>query len=132
MGGRGALLSIARNLDLFNSAAGISGIYDKISYKRSMKLISIYGPFSKHKERWEKTDNLLKLAPKLKNTPILIYCGKKDVRVPPIQSIIIAIKLKKFKKLQFIQDPKGTIEWRHFATKALPVVMKFFDKNLEK
>lgn len=131
MGGRGALLLTAQYPASFKTAAGLTGIYDKSLMSRSYKFVSIYGSYKDFKARWKKYDNLLKLSANLKNTPVYIWHGKKDFAIPPEQSIIIALKLRKYKNITYIQH-KRSIEWRYFAYKALPDVMKFFNEKLKK
>ncbi len=129
-GALGAFLTAARFSGDIGAVAGFSGIYDKNSLLNSRKFINMYGSYNKHNKRWKTSDNLLKMASHLQKTPVYIWHGGRDQSVPPEQSLIMTIKLKKYKNVTYNQREKVLSGWGDFKRYAVPEAMEFFNKKL--
>lgn len=139
-GGRGAILLAAQRVDLFGSAAGLSGDYDPELMKNDPLLISVYGPYDRHEKRWKEEDNIIALAEKLKNTPVYIAHGAKDTVVPNEQSIMLVLRIKRLReingggyplKLETAISAKGLHDWKFWGD-CVPDFMEFFNNQLKK
>ncbi|OHD67747.1 MAG: hypothetical protein A2W19_13020 [Spirochaetes bacterium RBG_16_49_21] len=138
-GGRGALLLASRNSGIFGAAAGLSGDYDSLSIKNDRLLVSVYGPYDSHADRWEDEVNIIKLAKNLKNTPVFLGHGTRDAVVPPAQTKMLADRLKELHDreggydLVYDREKSNNAghDWKYWAG-LVPDVMKFFDRKLKK
>ena len=136
-GGRGAILAAERNPNMFGATAGISGDYDPVSMPRNRLHASVYGPYKDFPERWQKIDNPMELAERLKGTPIFLGHGDKDSVVPKEQSLIFVVRLNQLEKDggKYIKVnkvyPYRMHNWELWS-KSLHDVMRFFDEKLEK
>lgn len=113
IGARGALLTAARNPEIFGFAGGISGFYDSGSVTRSQIFTGAYGKYKENKDRWENADSILPLAPALAKTNMFFAHGSKE-RNPGIdQTQFVLIKINQLKKKQggfnyrFFEKPYG-------------------------
>jgi enterochelin esterase-like enzyme len=108
IGARGALLSAARNPEIFGFAGGISGMYDSGSATRFEGYNLLYGKYKDNKDRWENADSIIILAPQLSKTVIFLSHGNKE-RNPSIdQTQLVLIRLAQLKKKQ------GGFQYRFF------------------
>lgn len=136
-GARGAVILAAKYPDRFGAAAGLSGDYDPTIMTNDRLLISIYGPHDKFEDRWEKDASVLYHAEGLKNTPVYLSHGSKDMVVSSEQSMIMAIRLKQLQKdfggypIVF-KEKKGKLHDWGFWAYSLSEMMGFFDEKLAK
>jgi putative tributyrin esterase len=135
-GGRGALLLAASYPHIFGAAAGLSGDYDPISMPNDRLLTSVYGNFKDFRARWEKKDNIIKLAVNLHNIPVFIAHGEKDMVVPFEQSRILAIRLLQLRKnsgefiLEYHLKKYKFHDWSFWGIMT-PQMMSFFNEYLK-
>jgi len=135
-GARGALLVAAAYNDKFSAAAGISGYYDQSTMPTSRMVESVYGSYKKNQQRWENEDNVLKLAEKLKGVSVYIYHGEKNDAFNPIQSKLMAIRLKQLEKkdsdysITYKEGKTGGYGWLYWKGQAEPV-MEFMNEKLK-
>ncbi len=92
-GARGALLIAATYPSHFSVAGGLSGYYDSVSLPRTALLESVYGSQKSFPERWINDDNIIKLAPALKDTAVFLAHGRDDSHYHYEQSRFLAVKL---------------------------------------
>lgn len=137
-GGRGALMCATLQPEMFGGAAGLSGDYDPLAMKNNRLLTAVYGKYRDFPERWKNDDNIIVQAEKLKDTPVFLAHGKKDLVVPSEQSLLLAIRLKSLHRqngggyeLEFHEGKYRKHEWL-FWNEQTPVMMAFFDRVLEK
>lgn len=130
-GGRGAVLLTEKYPMNFGAAAGLSGDYDPSSMTKDRLLTSVYGDYKNFQDRWDNDDNIMKLAPNLKDVPVYISHGEKDHIIPKDQSLIAALQLKKAgAKVVYKTNRYGGHDWKYWGY-TLREVMEFFDKNLK-
>ncbi len=135
-GGRGALLLAASYPQIFGAAAGLSGDYDPISIPNDRLLTSVYGNFKDFRARWENKDNIIKLAENLRDIPVFIAHGEKDMVVPFEQSRILAIRLLQLRKksgefiLEYHLKKYKFHDWSFWGLMT-PQMMSFFNENLK-
>lgn len=138
-GGRGALLLAAQYQKIFGAAAGLSGDYDSESLWNDRLLVSVYGPYSLNRERWEKEVNIIGLSASLKNTPVFLGHGSNDPIVPPPQTRMLADRLKALHEAKggyelVLEETKSRgagHDWRYWGN-LVPDVLGFFDRTLER
>ncbi|OHD65024.1 MAG: hypothetical protein A2176_04555 [Spirochaetes bacterium RBG_13_51_14] len=138
-GARGALLLAARHNDVFGAAAGLSGDYDSASLKQDRLVISVYGPYDANKERWEDEVNIIKLAERLKKTPVFLGHGARDSVVLPPQTKMLSERLTELHndrggyELEVDQEKSRNAghDWNYWAS-MVPDVLRFFDQKLGK
>lgn len=135
-GARGALLISATYNDKFAAAAGISGYYDQSTMPTSKMIESVYGSYKKNQTRWENEDNVLKLAEKLKGVSVYIYHGERNDAFNPVQSKLMAIRLKQLEKkdsgysITYKEGKTGGYGWLYWKGQAEPV-MDFMNEKLK-
>jgi S-formylglutathione hydrolase FrmB len=135
-GARGALLVAATYSDKFAAAAGISGFYDQSTMPVSKMVESVYGSYKKNQQRWENEDNILKLAHKLKGVSVYIYHGERNDAFNPIQSKLMAIRLKQLENkdsgysITYKEGKTGGYGWLYWRGQAEPV-MEFMNEKLK-
>jgi S-formylglutathione hydrolase FrmB len=138
-GGRGALLLAAQHANVFGAAAGLSGDYDSVTFKRDRILVSVYGSYDLNPERWEGEVNILKLAKNLKKTPVFLGHGTNDPIVPPPQTRMLADRLRELQKekggyelvVDEVKSRGAGHDWRYWGS-LVPDVLAFFDRTLVK
>jgi S-formylglutathione hydrolase FrmB len=138
-GARGAILLAAQHPDLFGAAAGLSGDYDSVSIKNDRLLISVYGSYDAHRDRWEKEANILKMASSLDRTPVFLGHGTLDAVVPPPQTKMLADRLKELAGgtnryecvVDLVKSNGAGHDWKYWGS-LVPDVLKFFDGRLGK
>ena len=138
-GGRGAILLAAQHPKLFGAAASLSGDFDSASIKDDRLLVAMYGPYVLFTDRWEKEVNIIKMADRLKNTPVFLGHGTRDAVVPPPQTAMLADRLKELKKKKGGFDVECDTakslnaghDWAYWGS-LVPEVLKFFDERLKK
>ena len=135
-GAHGALLISSQYSDKFGAAAGISGYYDQSTMPTSRMVNSIYGSYKKNQTRWENDDNVLKLAENLKDVSIYIYHGERNDAFNPIQSKLMAIRLKQLEKkdssysITYREGKTGGYGWLYWRMQVQPV-MEFMNEKLK-
>lgn len=136
MGARGAILVAAKYNRLFCAAAGLSGVYDPGLLSRPLNsLTAVYGSYKSFPERWDETDNVIKLAPELKGTAVFLAHGDSDSQVPSNQSVALAITLNTLQKKGGGYDSRYKAmrhhahDWRCWR-RVFPEVMRFFGEKL--
>jgi len=135
-GARGALLISSTYSDRFAAAAGISGFYDQSTMPVSRMIESVYGTYKKNQARWENEDNVLKLAEKLKGVNVYIYHGERNDAFNPIQSKLMAIRLKQLEKkdsaysITYKEGKTGGYGWLYWKGQVEPV-MDFMNEKLK-
>lgn len=135
-GARGALLVAATYSDKFAAAAGISGYYDQSTMPTSKMIESVYGSYRKNQQRWETEENVLKMADMLKGVSVYIYHGEKNDAFNPIQSKLMAIRLKQLEKkdsgysITYKEGKTGGYGWLYWKGQAEPV-MEFMNEKLK-
>jgi len=135
-GARGALLVSATYNEKFAAAAGISGYYDQSTMPTSKMIESVYGSYKKNQTRWENEDNVLKLAEKLKGVSVYIYHGERNDAFNPVQSKLMAIRLKQLEKkdsgysITYKEGKTGGYGWLYWKGQAEPV-MDFMNEKLK-
>lgn len=135
-GARGALLVSAAYSDRFAAAAGISGFYDQSTMQTSRMIESVYGSYRKNPQRWENEDNILKNAEKLKGVSVFIYHGERNDAFNPIQSKLMAIRLKQLEKkdsgysIAYKEGKTGGYGWLYWKGQVEPV-MDFMNEKLK-
>ena len=134
-GGRGALLVTCLNPDEFGAVGGISGDYDPLSMPNDPLLKSMYGEYSKFKDRWKEDDNIMNLAENLRNIPVFLAHGKKDYYTPREQSLVLAMRLKNLQKkkggfdITYREKKYYSRDWKYWVV-AVPEAMEFFNEKL--
>lgn len=135
-GARGAILVAENYTDKIGAAAGISGYYDQSTMQTSRMVESIYGSYKKNQLRWETEDNALKLADRLKGIHVYIYHGEKNDAFNPIQSKLMAIRLKQLANkdssysITYREGKTGGYGWLYWKGQVEPV-MDFLDEKLK-
>ncbi len=135
VGAHGALM-VAAKYDCFGAAAGISGYYNPSLMTSSRMIASVYGKYNKHKNRWEKDDNVLSMAEGLSGVKVFLFHGMKSDAFTPGQSRLMAIKIKHLQKksdsyhIKYKESKGGYYGWT-FWKKQVPHVMEFFNANLK-
>ena len=106
-GSRGAALLLSDYPGLFNTAVLLSGDYDQTQMPNDGLMTACYGPYSKNKTRWLRTDNPVFYASKVLSRILLIH-GKNDSIVPYQQSERYYHQLKSLnKKVEFVLVPNA-------------------------
>lgn len=135
-GARGAILTAENYNEKFGAAAGISGFYDQSTMQTSRMIESVYGSYRKNQQRWENEDNALKLADKLKGVHVYIYHGERNDAFNPIQSKLMAIRLKQLEKkdssfsITYREGKTGGYGWLYWKGQVEPV-MEFMNEKLK-
>ncbi len=135
-GARSALLVSGNYNEKFGAAAGISGFYDQSTMQNSKMVESVYGSYKKNPQRWENEDNVLKSAEKLKGISVYIYHGERNDAFNPIQSKLMAIRLKQLEKkdsgysITYKEGKTGGYGWLYWRGQAEPV-MQFMNEKLK-
>gem|GEM_PF-132109 len=135
-GARGAMLVSSLYPKRIGAAAGFSGDYDHLQLRWDKLFTSILGPYNKFPKRWKTTDNIVKLSKNLKNTPVFLAHGKGDRYIAVKQSFALFLAIKahnenypnNYKVYSYIKK-RAVHDWQ-FWRKALPLAIKFFDKDL--
>ncbi len=138
-GARGSILIACSYPNIFGAAAGISGYYDTSVLTDNRILVSVYGKYSSFKSRWERDDNIIELASRLKNTRVFLAHAARDRDIPVEQSQLLGMRLRQLQKkstnryrLEYQENASyHPQEWRH-SRSVVGDMMRFFDKNLEK
>ncbi len=134
-GARGAIL-VAEQFNRFGAAAGISGYYDQSTMQTNKMIESVYGSYRKNQLRWGNEDNALKLAEKLKGVNVYIYHGERNDAFNPIQSKLMAIRLKQLHNkdslynITYKEGKTGGYGWLYWRAQVEPV-MTFMDASLK-
>lgn len=134
-GARGAILVAENYSEKFGAAAGISGYYDQSTMQTSRMIESVYGSYRKNQQRWESEDNALKLAERLRGVHVYIYHGERNDAFNPIQSKLMAIRLKQLQKkdssysIVYKEGKTGGYGWLYWKGQVEPV-MDFMNENL--
>lgn len=137
MGARGAILVAASYPRLFGAAGGISGYYDNSVLTDNRAFISLYGPYSLFRDRWEKVDNPIVLAENLAETRVFLAHGLKDKEVFVDQTRLLGIKLKQLQRksegkyiFEYMEKAGQAHDWR--LVRALTAdMMSFFSRSLK-
>ena len=132
-GARGAMLVAEKNPKLIGFAGGLSGLYD-LAVINSSAYANVYGSKRQFADRWNKDDNIISLAPQLKNTAVYIVHGKRDEDVPIDHSQLLVIRLAQLKKqspdafnYKYIERNKSH-NW-DFWNSELAEMFAFIDQN---
>ena len=81
-------------------------------------------------------DNIIKLAPNLKDIPVFLAHGAKDYIVPHLQTVLLVVRLNQLNKkhggyvVQYKEHKHLTHDWKYWRA-VLPDVMDFFNNKLE-
>lgn len=135
-GARGAILVAENYSEKFGAAAGISGYYDQSTMQTSKMIESVYGSYRKNQQRWENEDNALKLADRLRGVHVYIYHGEKNDAFNPIQSKLMAIRLKQLQNrdasysILYREGKTGGYGWLYWKAQVEPV-MDFMNEKLK-
>ena len=135
----GAILLAAQHPKLFGAASSLSGDFDSLTLRNDRLLVGTYGPYEQFIDRWEKEVNIIKMAERLKDTPLFLGHGTRDAVVPPPQTAMLADRLKELKKKKGGFDLECDTaksfnaghDWTYWGS-LVPEVLKFFDARLKK
>jgi len=127
------MLVAEKNPKLIGFAGGLSGLYD-LAVINSSAYANVYGSKRQFADRWNKDDNIISLAPQLKNTAVYIVHGKRDEDVPIDHSQLLVIRLAQLKKqspdafnYKYIERNKSH-NW-DFWNSELAEMFAFIDQN---
>lgn len=135
-GAHGSILTACHYPDKFIAAAGISGFYDPTSLANGRMIEAIYGNYRNFPDRWEKDDNPLFLAEKLKGVHVYLYHGLRQDAYQPEQSRLMAIKLKHLQKksdkysVLYKDNKNGAYGWSSWRQQ-IPELMEFMNEKLK-
>ncbi len=135
-GAHGAILTACHFPDKFTAAAGISGFYDPASLQNGRMIEAVYGSYRNFPDRWEKGDNPLFLAEKLKDVHVYLYHGLRQDAYKPEQSRLMAIKLKQLQKksdkysIVYKDNKNGAYGWSSWRQQ-VPDMMDFMNEKLK-
>ena len=135
-GARGALLISEKYPKLFGFAGGLSGLYD-LAVINSSAFANVYGSKRQFADRWNKDDNVIGLAPQLKNTAVYMVHGKRDEEVSIEHSELLVMRLAQLKKqnqsaFNYKYVARNKAHTWDFWNNELGEMFAFIDQNLKK